>query len=68
MLNRGIVSASQYYGVFYSYNDTPVAFQNADIELINASENEWTWKQEDGDNHGTVRRLDANWFYFEASF
>ncbi len=65
VVNSGIVSASQYYGFFYSFDNEPVSFQNADESLIPISEQEWNWIGE-GDNRGIVRRLDTNWFYFEA--
>lgn len=65
VVNHGIVSASQYYGFFYSFDNEPVPFQNADESLIPVSEQEWKWIGE-GDNRGIVRRIDTNWFYFEA--
>lgn len=66
-VNRGIASASKYYGFFYSFDNEPVSFQNSNQPLAQISETEWTWDGE-GDNHGIVRRLDTNWFYFEAEF
>ena len=65
VVGRGIVSASHYYGFFYSFSGEPAAFQNVDAELTETSGREWTWNG-DGDNRGYVRRLDGNWFYFEA--
>ena len=65
VVGRGLGSASRYYGFFYSFDDEPVAFQNAGAPLTPVSAQEWTWRGE-GDNRGSVRRLDANWFYFEA--
>ena len=65
VVNHRIVSASQYYGFFYSFDNEPVPFQNADESLIPVSEQEWKWIGE-GDNRGIVRRLDTNWFYCEA--
>ena len=64
--SRGIVSASSYCGVFYSPDGVPVSFQNSGETLSPVSDTEWTWQGE-GDNHGTVRALGENWFYFEAS-
>mgnify|MGYP000074529830 FL=1 len=66
VVSRGIVSASKYYGFFYSFDNEPVSFQNANEVLIPISEQEWRWNGA-GDNQGIVRRLDTNWFYFEAS-
>ena len=66
VVSRGIVSASKYYGFFYSPEDEPVSFQNTGEPLtgISAQESEWHGQ---GDDYGMVRRLDTNWFYFEAS-
>lgn len=66
VVSSGIVSASKYYGIFYSFDDEPVSFQNTDEPLMSISEQEWKWNGE-GDNYGIVRRLDTNWFYFEAA-
>lgn len=66
VVSSGIVPASKYYGFFYSFDDEPVSFQNSGEELTPVSEQEWEWRGE-GDNHGTVRRLDTKWFYFEAA-
>lgn len=67
MGSGGLFSGVQYAGVFYSADDVPVSFQNSGEELIAISENEWEWNGA-GDNHGLVRRLELNWFYYEASF
>ncbi|MBQ6059288.1 MAG: hypothetical protein IJL39_04455 [Clostridia bacterium] len=64
---RGIVSSSQYYGVFYSCDNTPVSFQNAGVSLTKVSDTEWKW-QGKGDNHGYVRQIEPYWFYYEAGF
>ncbi len=66
VVRSGIVPASKYYGFFYSFDNEPVSFQNANEALTPISEQAWEWNGE-GDNHGTVRRLDTNWFYFEAA-
>lgn len=58
---------AQYSGVFYSPDDVPAAFQNVSVRLTESGEGEWTWRDR-GDNHGLVRRLEENWYYFEASF
>jgi len=64
---KGLVSSSRYYGIFYSFDDVPVAFQNANVSLIPISDEEWEWK-DGGDNRGIVRKIESNWYYFEASF
>ena len=66
VVSRGIVPASSYCGVFYSPDGVPVSFQNSGETLSPVSDTEWTWQGE-GDNHGTVRALGENWFYFEAA-
>ena len=65
--SRGIVPASMYYGFFYSYDGTPVAFQNCGAPLAKKSDTEWEWHGK-GDNHGYVEQIEGNWYYFEASF
>ena len=66
VVGSGIVPASRYYGFFYSFDNEPVSFQNSNEPLTPLSDREWAWNGE-VDNHGIVRRLDANWFYFEAA-
>ena len=56
-----------YYGCYYSVDDVPLAFQNADLDLKQTGRNQWTWQSE-GDNHGMTERVKKNWYYFKASF
>ncbi len=58
---------ARYFGCFYSPEDQPAAFQNADVELIQDGENRWVWQGE-GDNCGSVEKLRDKWYYFEAQF
>ena len=58
---------AKYFGCFYSPDDKPAAFQNADVELIQSGEDRWTWQGE-GDNCGSVEKLREKWYYFEAQF
>ena len=58
---------AKYFGCFYSPNDQPAAFQNADVELVSDGENRWIWQGE-GDNCGSVEKLRDKWYYFEAQF
>ena len=67
MVTKGWLPSAKYYGFFYSFDDVPVAFQNGKDALIPISGNEWEWKGR-GDNRGIVRKIESNWFYFEASF
>ncbi len=63
----GIVPASKYYGFYYSPNDLPAVYQNANYNLSFVSNNEWKWT--DGtDNGGITKKLMKNWFYYEAWF
>lgn len=56
-----------YYGVYYSYDDVPIAFQNMEAELIQNGHEYWEWHGE-GDNRGSTLRIEDYWYYFEASF
>ena len=58
---------AKYFGCFYSPDDKPAAFQNADVELIQSGEDRWTWQGE-GDNCGSVEKLREKWYSFEAQF
>lgn len=40
---------------------------NGEDLLIPISDRKWEWKGK-GDNKGVVRKIESNWFYFEASF
>ena len=67
VVSTGLAPSSRYHGFFYSFDGVPAAFQNADAALRAAADGAWEWRGA-GDNHGRVRRLEGNWFYFEASF
>ena len=58
---------STYYGCYYSPDDTPLAFQNTDAELIPNGHDCWTWNAE-GDNHGETSKIMNYWYFFKASF
>lgn len=64
---KGIVPASIYYGFYYSPDDIPVPYCNGNEELEMVSEDEWTWKDV-GDNGGKLRKIQDNWYYYEAWF
>lgn len=64
---KGIVPASIYYGFYYSPDDIPVPYCNGNEELEMVSEDEWTWKDV-GDNGGKIRKIQDNWYYYEAWF
>ena len=57
-----------YYGCYYSPDDVPLPFQNADIDFRTYKSNSWEWKEEYGDNHGKTLKIKDKWYYFEASF
>ena len=64
---RGLGPSTSYCGFYYSEDDTPASFHGYGTSLTEISDSEWKWTGE-GDNHGYTRRLEKNWFYFEASF
>ena len=64
-VSRRAASASRYYGFFYSFDGEPVSFQNAGESLTPVSKETWEWSGAGG-HYGLVRRLNTNWFYFEA--
>ena len=67
LFTGGSGSQTTYYGCYYSYDDVPLPYQNADVELAQNGHRYWEWQAE-GDNHGATRKLSAHWYYFEASF
>ncbi len=62
----GIGSSASYTGIYYSPQDIPLPFQNADLPLT-PEDGGYSWKGE-GDNYGYVKRLAPNWYLFEAYF
>lgn len=64
---KGIAPASIYYGFYYSPDDIPVPYDNADYDLELKSADEWTWDGV-GDNGGIIRKICENWYYYEAWF
>ena len=65
---RGLAPSSRYYGIFYSKDDVPVCFQGVEMPLVQVSDGEWEWHEKQGDNHGSIRKLEPHWYYFEAAF
>ncbi len=55
-----------HHGFYYSLDDVPLAFQNADLPLAEA-DGGWQWRGEGG-KRGFTRRLSPCWYYFEAQF
>lgn len=63
----GFVPSSTYYGFYYSEDDVPVAYANADNALTTVSEKEWAW--DDGtDNGGVTKKIAEHWYYYKAWF
>lgn len=58
----GFGSETAYYGCYYSFDDTPAAFQNAPVELVRLG-NDWLWFGE-GDNWGVTSRIKENWYFY----
>ena len=57
----------RYGGCYYSPDDVPCAFQNADVPLVLQKDGLWTWQGE-GDNRGSTWWIKPHWYGFEASF
>ena len=57
---------NQYRGYYYSPDDVPLPFQNADIPLVETPDG-WTW-QDKGANYGTTERIAPCWFRYTANF
>lgn len=62
----GIVPASTYQGFYYSVDGVPASFQNSG-EKLRKNGHIWEWKG-NGDNKGTTKNIEENWFVFKASF
>ena len=56
----------QYRGYYYSPDDVPLPFQNADVALVETADG-WTWQDETG-NRGTTQRITECWFRYTADF
>ena len=56
-----------YYGCYYSPDDVPLAFQNADVEVTQDGHDYWEWEAE-GDNHGSTSKIMEQGYFFKASF
>ena len=63
----GIVPSSKYYGFYYSPDDTPSAYQNADVRL-EAGNRAWEWHQANSDNGGITKKIKDRWYYYESWF
>ena len=57
----------QYWGVYYSLDDVPLAFQNTPTPLLPQGQDTWTWHAA-GDNHGKTKKIADGWYYFQAAF
>lgn len=64
---KGIAPAGKYYGFYYSPDDVPLSYQNAENVLTQVSDTEWEWK-DNGDNGGRTVKIMEKWFYYEAWF
>lgn len=56
----------QYRGYYYSPDDVPLPFQNADVPLLETDDG-WTWEDETR-NCGTTERITKCWFRYTADF
>lgn len=55
------------YGCYYSPDQVPLCFQNAELELVPDVRGGWSWRDAE-DNYGYTEELAPGWYYFEASF
>ena len=69
----GLVPSSTYYGFYYSPDDVPLPYHNADDHygVVTNSESDdpdMTRYQGEGDNGGQTTRIIPCWYYYEAWF
>jgi len=62
----GFGSETAYYGCYYSFDNVPVAFQNAPYDLDSIGD-DWIWFGE-GDNWGVTCHIRGNWYFYKACF
>ena len=53
------------YGCYYSPDDEPLAFQNADVQLSQDGHSYWEWKINDS-KYGSTSKIMDQWYFFEA--
>lgn len=63
----GIAPSSISYGFYYSPDDVPLAFPNADVALTQYERDSWEWSA-NGDNRGITKKIAECWYYYEVSF
>ena len=63
----GIAPASRYRGFYYSVNGAPAAFQGVEVKLEQQEDGWWEWCGT-GDNGGRTKKIEGNWYVFEAHF
>lgn len=54
------------YGCYYSPDDEPLAFQNADVQLSQDGHSYWEWKINDS-KYGSTSKIMVQWYFFEAT-
>lgn len=61
-----VTKKSTYYGFYYSTKNTPVPYENKNVDLIQTGTGQWIWSKT-GDGKGKTGQIRDNWFYFEMT-
>ena len=64
----GFGSQTAYWGVQYVPDDKPVGFQGEYWDYWKAKDGGRVYYDPEGDNRCYVKKLDTNWYYYEARF
>lgn len=63
----GIAPLGTYYGFYYSPDDAVTTYCNEDYPVKMCADGEWEWSGV-GDNSGVTKKIQDNWYYYEAWF
>lgn len=63
----GIAPAGTYYGFYYSPDDVVTTYANEEYPMETVGDAEWEWSGV-GDNGGIIKKIQDNWYYYEAWF
>lgn len=56
-----------YQGFYYSPQNIPLGFQEADMEFI-PQENGWYWEESDGNNRMYTEKITDHWYWYDMHF
>lgn len=54
-------------GFYYSVDGVPASYQNQNM-ILNKKGDIWEWHEEYGDNHGSTKHIEGNWYTYKAYF